>query len=363
MKDRLQIKDIMNLLEELAPPKLAYHWDNVGLLVGERNAVVNRILLSLDITPSIVDHAVKKGFDLIITHHPLIFNPIKNVTEPMILKLIKNDIAVYTMHTNLDQIREGVSKALADRLGLTKTKFVEQSTEVYHIALYVPQEAASEVADAVHQAGAGIIGNYSHCLNSYSVMGQFKPLQNSEPAKGSRNKLEKLTETKLEFFVEKPLLENVIRVIHDTHPYETPAYAIYPQQQSSLNYGLGIIGELKKAVTLHDLALQTRKNLQAPFVKIWPAGESMQKKVRKVAVCGGSGSCLIDQVAGEADVFISADFTYHKILESKIPLIDAGHYYTEYPILEVLYQKLGKFHLDIEILDIERADITYLISL
>ena len=362
MKEKQRIADVIEILENFAPPKLAYSWDNVGLLVGDRDQEITRILLSLDVTPKVAQYAVKNNYNLIITHHPLFLNPLKNITDPLYLSLIRNNIAVYTMHTNLDLVREGVSRALADKLGLEKLKFIEQETETFHIALYVPEEDAHRVAAAVHQAGGGVIGNYSHCLNRYPVTGQFKPIEGSAPVIGSQDQLEELTEAKLEFFVDKPLLDGVIKAIHSTHPYETPAYATYPLQQSSLNYGLGIYGDLPEAVTIKDFAHLVKERLQAPFVKLWLADQTPEKKIRKVAVCGGSGSSLISKISSKAEIFVSADFTYHKILESPIPLIDAGHFYTEYPVLETLKKLLLPMQMEIEVMSINKADIGHLSS-
>jgi dinuclear metal center YbgI/SA1388 family protein len=354
-------RDIFALLESFAPSRLAYNWDNAGLLVGNREAETERILLTLDITPSVVDYAVAKGFDLIISHHPLIINPLKRITNPMLLKLIENKVAVFTMHTNLDIIKDGVNKALADKFGLQKREFISCDTPVYHIALYAPPVEAQRIADAVHAAGGGIIGNYSHCLNSYTVDGQFKPLSGSNPVLGTAGELEEVREMKLEFFVDEPLLDRVKEAIHNSHPYETPAYSIYPLHQTSLNYGLGVIGEREEPCSLKELALAAKECLSAPFVKLWLAGKTADTMIRKIAVCGGSGSSLIEAVTGKADVFISADFTYHKILESTIPLIDAGHYYTEFPVLEVLRNLLHSLEVETEIIDIKKGDIEKLI--
>jgi len=352
----MKIRKITELLESFAPTQLAYEWDNVGLLLGEMDSEVSNILLALEVTPSVADYAVENRFDLIITHHPLFFRPLARINDPIILNLIKNQVAVYSMHTNLDLIQRGVNKALAEKFNLQNLEFINRDINTLHIALYVPPVEAQRVAEAIHKAGAGVIGNYSHCLNSYTVDGQFKPLEGSNPTTGETGELEKLEEMKLEFFVDEPLLGKVIAAIHNTHPYETPAYAISSLQQKSLNYGLGVIGELGKPVTLRTLAKETKKQLKANFVKLWPADESPDKKVRKVAVCGGSGSSLINSVTGRADVFISADLTYHQILESRIPLIDPGHYYTEYPVLQVLKELLSPLKLRTEILDIEKGD-------
>jgi dinuclear metal center YbgI/SA1388 family protein len=352
----MKIRKIMELLESFAPARLAYDWDNVGLLLGELESEVSNILLALEVTPSIADYAIKEKFDLIITHHPLFLKPLHRINDPLIFKLIRNGVSLYSMHSNLDIIREGVNKALADKIGLQNLEFINRDTRTFHIALYVPPVEAQRVAEAVHQAGAGVIGNYSHCLNSYTVDGQFKPLSGSNPTIGETGEMEKMEEMKLEFFVDEPLLQKVIQAIENSHPYETPAYAISTLEQKSLNYGLGIIGVLKKPTTLRILATETKKALKANFVKLWPANESPDKKVRKVAVCGGSGSSLIDSVTGRADVFISADFTYHKILESRIPLIDAGHYFTEYPVLQVLKDLLLPLKIRTEIMEIGKGD-------
>lgn len=359
----MKIKEIIEQLELVAPSQLAYNWDNPGLLVGNRESETEKVLLALDVTKSVVDYAIETGSKLIVTHHPLFLNPVKRVTDPLVLKLIENRIAVYTMHTNLDQVKDGVSKALADKLGLIKPKFISHDSSVYHIALYVPPSDAEKVAEAVHQAGAGVIGNYSHCLNSYDVGGQFKPLPGSHPAIGEEGGLEKLQETKLEFFVDYPLLERVKRAIHTAHPYETPAYTVYQLQQNSPNFGLGVVGELEEVITLQEIAQKAKKVLHAPFVKLWLADESLDKPVRKVAVCGGSGSSLIEKVTGRADVFISADFTYHKVLESRIPLIDAGHFYTEYPVLKVIERALAPMSIETEIMDLRKAEAERLICL
>jgi len=348
-KKVIKVSNIVAHLNKIADPALAYEWDNVGFQLGDGNQEVKKILLTLDVTENAINKAIDENVNLIISHHPLIFRPISKITNPLYLKLIKNDISVYCAHTNLDVVKKGVNFALAEKLGLTKLEFLSNETgsKLFQIAVYVPSDSMVKVADAVFASGAGIIGNYNNCMNDYEVSGQFMPEEGSNPILGTKDKLEKVVERKLEFFVDSFKLSKVIEAIKKAHPYETPAYAVYPQEKQSENFGLGLIGELKNEITLEDFAKVIKKNLNAPFVKLWKAGKSAKTKIKKIAVCGGSGTSLISKVYGRADVFVSADFTYHTVLDSHIPLIDAGHFYTENPVLENLREMLSEFDLEI----------------
>ncbi len=344
-----KVSDIVGHINKIADPALAYEWDNVGFQLGDGNHEVKKILLTLDVTENAINKAISENVDLIISHHPFIFKPINKITNPLYLKLIKNDISVYCAHTNLDVVKKGVNFALAEKLGLTKLKFLSNETgsKLFQIAVYVPSDSMVKVADAVFASGAGIIGNYNNCMNDYEVSGQFMPIEGSNPILGTKDKLEKVVERKLEFFVDSFKLSKVISAIKKAHPYETPAYSVYQQEKQSENFGLGLIGDLKTEITLEDFAKTVKKNLHAPFVILWKAGKSSQTKVKKIAVCGGSGTSLLSQVYGRADVYVSADFTYHTILDSRIPLIDAGHFYTENPVLQNLREMLSEFNLEI----------------
>jgi len=345
----LKVSDIIAHIHKIANPSLAYDWDNVGFQLGDGNAEVKKILLTLDVTENTINKAIKENADLIISHHPFIFKPIKKITNPIYLKLIKNNISVFCAHTNLDVIKKGVNSALAEKLDLQNVEFLttESGASVYQVAVYVPSASMVKVADAVFATGAGIIGNYSNCMNDYEVSGQFMPKDGSNPILGSKDKLEKVVERKLEFFVDSFKLNKVIEVMRKTHPYETPAYSVNLQSKPNENYGLGMLGDLKYEMTLEDFAKTVKKNLNAPFVKLWKAGKSATVKVKKIAVCGGSGTSLISKVYGKADVFVSADFTYHTVIDSRIPLIDAGHFFTENPVLNNLREMLSEFDLDI----------------
>ncbi len=357
MKDKIiRVSDLVGYLNNIADPSLAFEWDNVGFQVGNANLEVKKVLLTLDVTKNAINKAIKENVQMIISHHPLIFKPIKKITNPLYLKLIKNNIAVYCAHTNLDVIKKGVNFAFAEKLNLSNLEFLsnESGTQIYQLAIYVPENSLEKVATAAFKVGAGKIGNYEECLNEYDVKGQFKPISGSKPTIGKHNEIEKVNEKKLEIFVDSHKLNRVISAIKKAHPYETPAYAVYSQTKQSENYGLGLIGELTEEMTLKELAEFVKHQLKAPFVKLWKAGKPSSEKVKKIAICGGSGTSLLSQTYGRADVFVSADFTYHTILDSRIPLIDAGHFYTENPVLENLKEMLAKF--EVKIIELTAAE-------
>ena len=355
----IKVRDVVAHLNKIANPGLAYDWDNVGFQLGDAEQEVKKILLTLDVTENVIEKAIKEKVDLIISHHPFIFRAVKKITNPMYLKLIKNNISVHCLHTNLDLIKKGVNFALADKLGLKNLEFLstESGAELFQIAIYVPENSMEKVAEAVFATGAGNIGNYENCLNDYEVSGQFKPVDGSNPVVGKKDVLEKVVERKLEFFADSFNLNRIISAMKKAHPYETPAYAVYPQNRKSENYGLGLIGELSEEKTLQDFAQSVKKNLKAPFIKLWKAGNTDTSKVKRIAICGGSGSSLVGKIYGRADVFVSGDFTYHTILDSKIPIIDAGHFYTEYPVLENLQEMLSDFDLEITELNMNEHEI------
>ncbi|MCF7857751.1 MAG: Nif3-like dinuclear metal center hexameric protein [Candidatus Cloacimonetes bacterium] len=354
--DVSKVADIVGHLNKIADPALAFTWDNVGFQLGDANLEVKKILLTLDVTENAVNKAIKENVDLIISHHPFIFKPVTKITDPLYIKLIKNNIAVYCSHTNLDVIKNGVNSALAEKLELKNIDFLtfDSGASVFQVSVYVPSENMVEVANAIFAGGAGIIGNYSQCMNDYEVSGQFMPQEGSQPTLGTKNQLEKVVERKLEFFVDSFKLSKVLDAMKKAHPYETPAYTVYPQSKPNENYGLGMLGELVPEMSLIDFAKFVKLKLKAPFVKLWPANKNKTSPVTKIALCGGSGSSLISKVYGKADVLVSSDFTYHTIMDSRVPLIDAGHFYTENPVLRNLKEMLQKF--DLKIVELKPED-------
>ncbi len=355
----VKVKDIIELFHKKANPSLAYSWDNVGLLIGDANKEVKKVLLTLDVTENAVNKAIKIGADMIISHHPIIFRPIKNITNPLFLKIIKNDLAIFNAHTNFDVIKDGVNFALAERLELKDVSFLsyESGSELFELVVYVPDEYAAEVSSAIFDAGAGEVGNYAQCMNKFEVDGQFEPLEGSNPAIGEKFKLEHIKEEKLEFLVDSFNLHKAINAMRLAHPYEVPLYKIYKLERKSDNYGLGLIGKTNGEYTIKSFAEFVKKQLGAKFVKLWLAGKNPDDKISKVAICGGTGTSLLSKVYGKADIFVSADFTYHIMLDSKIPIIDAGHFYTENPVLEKFKNLLKQFELEIDILTPQEHEI------
>ncbi len=354
----MTVADIAKKIHAFAPTALAYEWDNPGLQVGDYNQPVNRVLIALDVTRATLDYALEIGADMIVSHHPLIFRKLKNVTDPFLLELIRNKIAVLSAHTNLDVTNDGVNHKLADRLGVKNIDYISTDTgaSLFHVAVYVPLDYVEIVADAIFSVGAGRIGNYRGCGNEYQVQGRFEPTQGAKPAIGKIGRVETVEEIKFEFFADSTNLNAVIQSMRKAHPYEEPVYAVYPQNRQSPNYGLGLIGEIDDPMSLSEFTEYVKDRLEAPFVRLWQAEKTSDAVVKKVALCGGSGSSLLSRVIGRADVFVSGDFTYHTFLDSRIPIIDAGHFYTEYPALDILSDVLSNCEITVVKLPLDRHD-------
>lgn len=358
----IRVKDFYTKIDNVAPFVSSYSWDNTGLLIGKMDSEVKRVLISLDVTEGIVDYAIQNSVDLIISHHPLIFQAIKSITNSKYLKLIAHNISVICAHTNLDISRYGVNYTLAKLLDLEYIFPLSMSSDImqYQISVYVPNEDKKTVLEAMHNAGAGIIGNYKQCAVSYDVNGQFMPSQESNPYSGKINLLELVNESKLEMMCEHIYLNKVIQAMLKVHPYETPVYTIIPLKQNSQNYGLGCYGELNEEITIKDFSEKVKNLLQAPFIKLWLANKKFEDKVSKIAVCGGSGSSLTGEAFSKADLYISSDFTYHHFIDSPMPIIDAGHFFTENPVTIYLKKLLDDLGCEILLIDKDKHDISKL---
>jgi len=343
------VRDFYQKIDCLAPFVSACSWDNVGLLCGDMDSVVQRLLLSLDVTPSIVDFAIKNKIDLIIAHHPMIlFQPLKHVTDKKILRLIENKIAVIAAHTNLDIAPCGVNYSLAKKLGLQDiTPLSMMDIQQYMITVYIPPESVDNVLSAVHQSGAGRVGAYTHCANIADTVGQYLPTETAKPYIGQPNLFQHVNERKVEIMCEEMYLGAVLRSMLATHPYETPAYYVIPLKQKSPNLGMGCKGELLNEMPLGEFATFVKGQLNAPFVKLWLAEQTEGSMIKKVAVCGGAGNSIIHDARRYADVYVSSDFTYHQILDAPLPVIDAGHFYTENIVWESFIEFFKDWEVDI----------------
>lgn len=353
---------IFRLIEELAPSYLAESWDNCGLQVGDPQAEVEKAMLTLDVNIAVAREAAGKGAGLIISHHPLMIKPPKtiNTRQPageLISYLIRNNITVYTAHTNLDAASGGVNSALAERLGLTKPAVLHQTgqAKLFKLVVFVPAGHEENVRAAVLGAGAGWIGNYSHCSFMTRGIGTFKPLAGSSPFYGKTGVLEQVEEARLETIVPADFLEKALDAMLDAHPYEEVAYDIMPLENRGKTCGLGRVGELAEPMPLGRFAGLVKENLGLPAVRL---GGIPDSNVKTVAVCGGSGADLWpDALKAGADTIVTGDVKYHtaqEIIAAGMSFIDAGHYGTESVILPVLIKYLGdicgKTGIDVELL-------------
>lgn len=343
-------KEIIKYLEDWAPKGIAWEKDNVGLQVGNPDLKVKNILLSLDINDEVINYAIKENCNFVISHHPLLYHPLKNLdfsgskNAKLIELMIKNNITLYSAHTNLDFTKHGVSYQLARRLDLKKINFLKNLKEnQFKLCVFVPLTHINNVADAIHLQGAGIIGEYSHCSFRTIGTGTFKGSELSNPSLGKRGKTESVDEVKLEVLVDEWKLSRVIDSVKKVHPYEEVAFDVYPLKNDNTNYGIGAIGELEKPMKLIDFLHFVSSKLKTSSLR-YATGKA--QSIKKVAVCGGSCGELLDEaIKQNADVFITADLKYHTFqdAEGKILLIDAGHYETEVPILDEMKRRLDSF--------------------
>lgn len=340
-------KEIIKYLEEWAPKGIAWDKDNVGLQVGDPEIKIKNVLLSLDLKEKVIESAIKENCNLIITHHPLLFYPLKNldysknIIARMIEKLIKNNITLYSAHTNLDFTKHGVSYRLAKRLLLKNIRFLKNLSEnQIKLAVFVPESHVNIVAEAIHQSGGGLIGEYSHCSFRTPGTGTFKGSTESNPSIGTKGVSEFVEEVKLEVIVDRWKLNQVLNAMKKIHPYEEVAYDVFPLQNDNANYGIGAIGELSDSMDTNDFLGFVSSKLKTSNLRYT---NSKKKKIKTVAVCGGSCGELVDEaIKQNADAFVTADLKYHTFqdAEGKILLIDAGHYETEAPILDEIKKRL-----------------------
>ncbi|MDA3861315.1 MAG: Nif3-like dinuclear metal center hexameric protein [Melioribacteraceae bacterium] len=346
----MNIEEVIKYIEDWAPKGIAWEKDNIGLQVGNPKNEVSNILLALDFNEKVLREAIKKKSNLIITHHPYIFTPIKNLNfntdtkSKLIKELIQNNTTLYSAHTNLDYTKGGVSFELAKRIELENIQFLEnQLSNQYKLAVYIPEENVDLVSDAIFNAGGGIIGEYSKCSSKNFVEGTFEGSSLSNPTIGKSKSFERVSEIKLEVLVNSWKLNSIIDAMKSVHPYEEPAYDIFVLKNKNNNYGAGAIGQLPKSMTSKEFLSHVKKSLKTNGLKYAIGSNS---KIKKVAVCGGTCSDLMNKaIAAQADAFITADIKYHTFLDAEniIMLIDAGHYETEVPVLKPLKIKLDKF--------------------
>ena len=331
----MKIKEITNYLETIAPLSYQENYDNAGLIVGDSTVEVTGILVCLDSTEEIVQEAIAKGCNLIIAHHPIVFGGLKkftgkNYVERTVIKAIKNDIAIYAIHTNLDNVIAGVNGKIAELLGLKNIRVLApKESMLKKLVTFVPLEAKELVLSALFEAGAGHIGNYSEC--SYSAHGEGTYLANEKatPNKGDSSKRHLEPEVKVEVIYTKEKEGRIIASLNNAHPYEEVAYDLIQLTNTSNQIGAGIIGELSDEVAPLQFLKDLKVTMQTQCVR---HTKILAKPIKIVALCGGAGSFLLrDAIAQQADVFITGDFKYHEFFDADNQLIiaDIGHFESE----------------------------------
>ena len=331
----MKLHELTSYLDNAVPLFYQEPYDNSGLQVGNPDQDVSSALLTLDITLEVLDEAIKMGCQLIISHHPLIFKPVKSITGKsvigaIIIKAIENGIAIYSAHTNLDVVDKGVSSKMAEKLGLEHVKVLSPlDNKLCKIVTFVPVDYFDLVRMAIFGAGAGCIGNYDLCGFGVEGSGSFRGGDGSTPFVGEVGELHIEKEIRFETVFPRDKKEAVVRALLDTHPYEEPVYDIYPLENNNINIGYGAIGYLPREID----ELSFLKSLSVVFgAKGIKYSSPTGKKIKRVALCGGSGSELLEKaVASGADVFVTADAKYHTFIgaKNKILLVDIGHYESE----------------------------------
>ncbi|MES2513517.1 MAG: Nif3-like dinuclear metal center hexameric protein [Bacteroidota bacterium] len=338
------LKTIIAELERFAPLSYQESYDNCGLLTGTKEQDVTAALLCLDCTEAVVDEAILKKCNLIIAHHPIIFGGLKkingaNYVERTIIKAIQNNIAIYACHTNLDNVKAGVNKKIADKLGLVNQRILSPKKSLLKkLVTFVPATHLDIVRDSLFNAGAGNIGNYDSCSFTVEGKGTFRGNEQSNPVIGEKGKLSLENEVRLELIFESVNEGNMLSALKQCHPYEEIAYDIYQLENSYQNIGSGMVGELDNPIPENEFLEQLKTVFKVKFLKHTAL---LNKPIQKVALCGGSGSFLLKNAINlKSDIYISSDFKYHEFFdaENKIVIADIGHYETEQFTPEIFYE-------------------------
>lgn len=357
----VKCSDIISIMEEIAPLNLAEKWDNPGLLLGDTKAEVRRVLVALDATDDVVEEARAMGAELIVTHHPLIFSPIKSITRQTHLgnrlyNLIQNGINVYCAHTNLDVAWGGTNDFIAEMAGLENVKILEETHRQNwkKLTVFVPLEAEKTVRDAICLAGVGKIGCYSDCTFSVKGTGRFCAENGSNPYVGDEGVLCEVDEIRMEATVTEQAIKNVVSAMLSAHPYEMPAYDITTVENSGQAFGIGRIGDLKESMRFGDFANILKTKLGLSHMRVTG---NLDTYVKTVGLCTGSGMEFLNKAKRQgADVYITGDIKFHELqeaLDEGICVIDATHYASENCIVPVLCEyistKAKQKHIEVEV--------------
>jgi dinuclear metal center YbgI/SA1388 family protein len=349
----MKIKEVTDYLESVAPLSSQESYDNAGLIVGSPNDEVSGILISLDCIEETVQEAIEKKCNLIISHHPIVFGGLKklngkNYVERTVIKAIQNNIALYAIHTNLDNYKLGVNHKMASLLNLKNSRILSPvSNKLMKLSTYVPEGSKEAVLKAMHDAGAGYIGNYSECSFSFDGEGTFLPNEDANPTSGVHHILSREKEWKVEVILPVHCQHKVVSAMKKAHPYEEVAYEIFSIANENQDEGAGRIGELENEVSEEEFLTILKKTFKCEIIR---HTKLRNKSIKKVALCGGSGSFLLKEAKRQnADIFITGDFKYHEFFdaEGEIIIADIGHFeseqFTTNLLGEILTKKMPKF--------------------
>jgi len=342
------VKEMVDCLEKLAPSAFQEQYDNAGLIVGMPQMRITNVLISLDATEAVVEEAIAKNCNLIVAHHPIVFKGIKklngkNYVERAVIKAIKNDVAIYAIHTNLDNVAGGMNFMIAQKMGLYDVKILAPKKNILSkLVSFVPIADTQRVLDALYAAGVGQIGNYDHCSFRVEGTGAFRPNDAAAPVIGRANQDETVAENRLEVLFPAHLESAILRVLRAAHPYEEVAYYISGVSNQHQEVGSGAIGMLFEPMLTIDFLRFLKQTFQLEAIKYTSI---VKDKIQKIAVCGGAGSFLLnDALVAQADVFITSDYKYHEFFDAdgQIMICDIGHYESEVCMKEGLQRYLSK---------------------
>lgn len=353
----MQLQHLINHLENFAPLTYAESFDNVGLLTGNPDWEIKGVLVTLDTLESVVDEAIAKNCNVIVSFHPIIFSGLKSLSgktyvERAVIKAIQNNIAIYAWHTALDNQILGVSGKMAQILGLKNHKVLLPKTEIIKkLTTYVPVKDADKVRKALFEAGAGHIGNYSECSFNFEGFGTYVAHENANPTIGEIGKLQKEPETSVIVYFEKHLENKVLRALFDNHPYEEVAYEVKTLDNQHQQIGMGVVADFENPMDEIDFLNLLKEKFHLQNIR---HSQLLQKPIKKVALLGGSGSFALKKaIQSGADAFVSADFKYHDFFgaENRILITDIGHFeseqFTKNLIVDFIQKKFTTFAVQI----------------
>ncbi len=331
----MKVKELINYLEELAPKAYQESYDNAGLIVGNPNDEIKGVLITLDSTENVIEEAIQKNCNLVIAHHPIVFKGLKKITgknyvERTIIKAIKNDVAIYAIHTNLDNVVNGVNFKIAERLNLQNVKILAPKSDILmKLVVFVPIEFTNQLLDLLYLAGAGEIGNYSNCSFRVNGKGTFNPNIKANPFIGESNVVAEVEENRIEVIFPSHLQNPILNAMRAGHPYEEIAYYLSFLNNQNQEVGSGAVGELDKPMNEMEFLGYLKEKMNVKIIKYT---NLLGKPISKVAVCGGAGGFLLNSaITQKADIFITSDYKYHEYFDAdnRIIIADIGHFESE----------------------------------